>query len=343
MRFWNGMTRKLTPLANDKILIGDNSTEEPLYANVEDLPFATQQDVDDIVGLSLALGTDPTSDRVIRTLKKKLNNVGYTVSVGKIGCDYTTINAALYNIIDNIDNPITILLYPGTYIESVNLCGRYISIVGVNKETCIIKTFTNDYWNPPIDMACNNNLFNLTIIADDDGVTTPTLGVGNMPAYGIHFDISSRYENQGIKVQGRATVQNCRIISKHQHAVALGLWTNQYLEFINCEMYSPATSAFRAHNYYPAGGTNQKLLLRDCQIWNEGSFSPCVLQDPNNNNGGHDNTDTVFTFIRNVFYSVNGGQPSTYDYFPARITGAVAGKIMLGVGSFGNSINELNK
>ena len=115
-------------------------------------------------------------------------------------------------------------------------------------------------------MAGQNHLQNLTIIADDDGVTTPANGVNNMPAYGIHFDISSRYENLDWKVQGRSVVKNCRVIAKHQHAVGQGLWTDTFSIWDDCEFYSPNNVAFRSHSYMPAGAIKQRFLMRNCIV-----------------------------------------------------------------------------
>ncbi|GEM_PF-3440554 len=270
-----------------------------------------------------------------------------TVIVAKFGGQFETINSALAFLEekDSLSNRFVILLMPGNYVESVNLVGRYISIYGYDKESTIIRTYTNDYYHPPLDCGGNNNIYNVTVIADDDGQTTPPNGVGNMPAYALHFDTSGRYEHLGTRIQGRAVFKNVNFISHHQHAAGIGMSQDQHLIFEQCEFSSLSSSAFRAHNYMPAGATNQKMTLIDCQIHNPyglGGNQPIVLQDPNNAAGGMDNVDTVFQFIRNVvWYDDNNSQDLLYVHAPL-VPGAISGKILLGRGSFGNNITQLN-
>ena len=276
-------------------------------------------------------------------LSRKGNNL--IVSV-RGGGDFRWINDALdwlRNSGENdIFNPFTFEIIDGEYVESVNMIGLYLTLKGRNKETCIIKNYLNDYYNPPIDMASNNHLFDLTIWADAD-INTPIGGVNNMPSYGIHWDISSRYESLGAKVQGRSIVKNCRILARNQHAVGQGLWTNEYSEWEDCEFFAPNTTAFRSHSYLPAGATNQQFLMRNCRVWNKGAHPPIVVQDANLA-GGNDSTDTVYTFQENTFWNDNGASAGnallwTHDLVGA---GTLSGKIKLGKGSFGNNIPKLN-
>ena len=264
--------------------------------------------------------------------------------VAKLGGDYNSINQAMAVANDTIDNPMTIQLMPGVYVESLNLIGRYISIVGINKETCIIKTFTNDYYNPPIDLSTGSHLANLTIIADDDGITTPVGGVGGMPAYAVHFDVAGRFDVTNVLYQGICRVSNCILISKHQHAAGIGISNKQTLIWEDCEFISYDTNpAFRAHNYMLTGGTLGKMTAKNCTMHNDGSIAPIVLQDPNHGTGGgYDNVDTIFTFINTVAWSETGGQANALSVPAPFDATCVAGYIKKGKGSYGNSILALN-
>ena len=265
--------------------------------------------------------------------------------VAKLGGDYNTINQAMAVANDTIDNPMTIQLMPGVYVESLNLIGRYISIVGINKETCIIKTFTNDYYNPPIDLSTGSHLANLTIIADDNGTTTPPAGVGGMPAYAIHFDIAGRGFDLSIaKYQGISRVKNCILISKHQHAAGIGISYKQHLIWEDCEFIAYDTNpAFRAHNYMLTGGILGKMTTKNCTMHNDGTVTPIVLQDPNHGSGGgYDNVDTIFTFINTTAWSEVGGQANALSVPAPFDATCVAGYIKKGKGSYGNSILALN-
>ena len=269
------------------------------------------------------------------------NRVKNVVTVAKENGDYKTINEALSSIKDSKENQITIKLAPGEYVESVNTIGRYVSIVGENKDTCIIKTYTNDYYHPPLDCSANNYFSNLTVIADDNGTTTPVNGVNNMPAYALHFDISGRYNKDLEENHGIARFENVIFISKHQHAAGIGISHNQHLIFENCEFISFNNPAFRAHNYQLEGASNEKMTVRNCVMRNDGTYTPIVLQDPNHYAGADDNRDTVFTFINNTAYNAQG-KNNCLDVATPLAEGCIAGYIKLGIGSFGNSIDDLN-
>ena len=314
--------------------------------NLDSIYFAEEKQDFKYSSLKLESGEKKISKKLLppSVLSRKGNNLMVSV---RGGGDFRWINDALdwlRNSGENdIFNPFTFEIIDGEYVESVNMIGLYLSLIGRNRENCIIKTYTNDYYYPPIDMAGNNHLQNLTIIADDNGTTTPANGVNNMPAYGIHFDVASRYENLGAKVKGRSIVKNCRVLAKNQHAVGQGLWTDEYSEWEDCEFYAPNTTAFRTHSYLPAGATNQQFLMRNCRVWNKGTHPPIVVQDANLA-GGNDSTDTVYTFQENTFWNDNGANAGntllwTHDLVGA---GTLSGKIKLGKGSFGNNIPKLN-
>ncbi|MCM3205606.1 hypothetical protein [Paenibacillus illinoisensis] len=267
-----------------------------------------------------------------------------TIVVAKSGGYYKTINEALESAVDSATTPVTILIMPGIYEESVNLIGRYVSLVGVNKDTCIIKTYTNDYYHPPVDLSANANLSNLTIIADDNGTTTPPGGVGGLPSYAVHHDIAGRgYSYADPKNQGTSRVSNCVLISKHTHAMGIGLSNKQTLILENCEFIAYGSSAFRAHNFIGAGATGQRMIVKNCEMHNDGTTAPIVLQDANHGTGGAgDNVDTVFSFVNNVAWSEMGGQSSAIQSDTPASAGCVAGHIKLGVASFGNSSSAIN-
>ena len=279
-------------------------------------------------------------------LSRKGNNLIISV---RGGGDFRWINDALdwlRNSGENdVYNPFTFEIIDGEYVESVNMIGLFLTLKGRNKENCIIKTYTNDYYNPPIDMAGRNHLQNLTIIADDDGTTTPVNGVNNMPAYGIHFDISSRYENLDWKVQGRSVVKNCRVIAKHQHAVGQGLWTDTFSIWDDCEFYSPNNVAFRSHSYLPSGATNQRFLMRNCIVKTDKVDDFAIAIQDANLAGGVDSHDTVYSFQNNIITNGNAlGVKAPNLLYTHDLTqgGTLSGKILLGNDSFGNNIEKLN-
>lgn len=276
--------------------------------------------------------------------RNQINN--YQIVVAKKNGDYTTINEAISKCADSISNPVTILIMPGVYEESVLLIGRYITLIGTNKETCIIKTYTNDYHFPPIDIGANSNLYNLTIIADDNGIDTPqTDGVAGVSAYAIHHDIAGRgYDVTNVLYQGTSRVKNCILESKHYQALGSGLANKETMIFEDCEFIAyNISAAFRVHNYFPTGGTLCKLIVKNCIMHNDGIVEPIRLQEVNHTSGGgYDNVDTVVTFINNVAYNETNGKSNGLLADTPFDSSCVSGYIKLGKASFGNSITQLN-
>ena len=132
-------------------------------------------------------------------------------------------------------NPITIIVYPGIYNEKIIIHNSYISIIGTNKQYCIIMNDKGDYGNAPIFASGNFYISNLTIKATHDGTpnfvenTTNDYRIG---AYGIHID-NSDYANTDEKI---GTVENCIIYSAQNQAVGIGMAKNCKYIIRNCEL-----------------------------------------------------------------------------------------------------------
>jgi len=85
-----------------------------------------------------------TSNILVPTLKRN-------IIVAKFGGDYSTIQEALDSANDSALNPVVIRIMPGTYYEVLRIYkGRYISLVGVDKRTCIIRNDSGDYYKAPL-------------------------------------------------------------------------------------------------------------------------------------------------------------------------------------------------
>ena len=258
--------------------------------------------------------------------------------VSKDNPQLNTINKALEKLknIDTKDNPCTILLMPGVYEESIILAYRYITIVGVDKNTCVIMNKFNDYYKPPVDLTPNSHLKNLTIIADNDGIAEiPDVGTPGKQSYAVHFDSAGRYSNS--KTEGVSRIENCILESKNYQALGSGLCINQQLICENVEFRAyKSNHAMRVHNYVKDGGYGSSAIFKDCTFISE-KAEPIHVQNVNDNN-----TDTVITFIRNVAYN-NNGQVNCLKHQEVIGEGCISGNIILGKGSFGNSVTELNK
>lgn len=174
-------------------------------------------------------------------------------------------------------NPITIIVYPGIYNEKIIIHNSYISIIGTNKQYCIIMNDKGDYDNAPIFASGNFYISNLTIKATHDGTSnfvenrTDDYKIG---AYGIHID-DSNYANTDEKI---GTVENCIIYSAQNQAIGIGMAKNCKYIIRNCtlindtpdrmyELYTRPlkTGAFGCHRgYFDGNSFYQFLEMSNC-------------------------------------------------------------------------------
>lgn len=169
-------------------------------------------------------------------------------------------------------NPITIIVYPGIYNEKIIIHNSYISIIGTNKQYCIIMNDKGDYDNAPIFASGNFYISNLTIKATHDGTPnfvenrTDDYKIG---AYGIHID-NSNYANTDEKI---GTVENCIIYSAQNQAIGIGMAKNCKYIIRNCtlindtpdrmyELYTRPlkTGALGCHRGYFDGNSFYQIL-----------------------------------------------------------------------------------
>lgn len=268
--------------------------------------------------------------------KNLIENLIYNYSrpilyVGKNGEEFATIQDAVDNAIDTPKNPVIIVVMSGIYMESIKLCGgRYISIVGINKETCILQNDTGDYFTPPLEIAGKSSIYNMTIIATHDN------GINNAyQSYAVHHD----FEGEGISV-----IDNCKLVSYQNSAIGIGLHNNQTLIINNCELYSSTSAGMFAHNRQKNDAINQKLIVKNTKVESL-SGAVIIMHDSNHRLGGgfRDARDTKFSFYNNTFISGDLGTIGvTIGSDAPLLDGCLAGYIKLTPDSYGNNIPELN-
>ena len=251
------------------------------------------------------------------------------INVAKAGGNYTTISEAVNNAGDSPTNPVTIIVHPGVYNESVYIGGRRnISIVGVDKVTCVLRDDSGVYANAPLEIQGNAYISNMTIVSthDNDDVTN----VDSLRSYAIHVDYDG---------EGTCEINNCVLISKQNAAIGSGLHSNQTLKIINCELYSetPQSSsmtgngALFVHDGY--NSVNQKLIVKDCLIKSLYGCSHLL-------NGVYGSEMTAH-YYNNVFWCEETGKDSIN--LASTTTGVgIAYNIKLGNDSFGNNTDILN-
>lgn len=271
----------------------------------------------------------PIYNNYITSFNQGKNTTSNVITVGKTGAMFDTINKAVdyARPMSNINNQFTILVYPGTYKEVVNLLGTsYISIVGVNKVTCILRDDSGQYLNAPLRVEGNCYIHNMTIIAthDDDQTTS----VDSLRAYAVHADDPG---------EGTAEFNNCVMISYQNAAIGSGLHTNQTLKLINCELYSycPNESTMKENGalfiHDGQNAINQNVIVKNCTI--KSLFGKSMYLN------GHWGTEVNASFYNNSFWCEETGTNSI------RLdvgNGGISNKIKLTGDSYGNNVDILN-
>jgi hypothetical protein len=254
-----------------------------------------------------------------------------TLYVGKNGEEFSTIQDAVNNAMDTAKFTVTIIVMPGTYIESVVLRGgRYISIIGTDKNTCILRNDTGNYFTPPLEMAGNSSIRNMTIIATHDE--------------GLSYDFSSYAVHHDFAGEGTSVISDCILKSYQNSAIGIGLHKNQTLIIDNCEMYSDTYSGIYVHNRQKNDANNQRFILKNSRVESR-TGAAIIMRDANHRIGGGfgDAKDTEFSFYNNIFWSRELGETGvTIGSDAPLLNGCLAGYIKLTPDSYGNNISELN-
>lgn len=150
---------------------------------------------------------------------------------------------------DTSSNPYTIMVTPGIYNmptlprdKFATYCAnRYLSIVGTDKQNCILRNDEGYYNastsdpnnlgdNAPLKISGNIYIANLTIIStDNDNVSEAA--VEYHQSYCIHMDASAP---EGSIME----VHNCRLVNNHAPCIGFGIPKNVTLKITDCELES---------------------------------------------------------------------------------------------------------
>lgn len=264
--------------------------------------------------------------------------------------DFLTINEALRYADKYMsrETEVTVIVYPGTYKETVNVNGnRFFSIVGVNRETCIIRDDSGQYNKCPLRIEGNSYVSNLTLISthkDDPNFVKDGI-IQQLPSYGLHIDARHK-DNDDDYV---CTIENCKIYSEQNPAVGIGLDKNQTVNLINCEIithrtedvlnatgvaegsewaWKPDGGALFYHALYPGNYTDdegyQRLVVKNCII--ENNDDNVVSGEA----GGMENQVTL-VFIGNSGWSSTNGASFVKGLTNATLSPLSHGNNMIGM------------
>lgn len=212
------------------------------------------------------------------------------------GETYTTIQAA----VDAAQDYDTIIVHPGTYNEDVNAvtANKFIKIVGVSKDLCILTHSNGNYSTPPLEIA-KGIIQNLTIKATG---TTLDPGASNF-AYCVHIDYDT-------EANSSLVFEDCVFENDMASCVGIGLRENYTLTFKNCVFTSHhSASPVYCHEQQADNKSGQRLELINCSMYNDwmsGHVKSVTLQESGAYNG---NTMTML-IQRCILKTKNGFDPA---------------------------------
>ena len=240
----------------------------------------------------------------------------------------------------------TLILTQGTY-KFIDL--KFVdgfSLIGTDRNTCIIRDDSGEYNRAPLRISGNAYVANLTLIATHDKANNYITN-GNLntnPSYALHID--DRHPDDNKKY--RCTVENCVLISKQNPAVGIGLDKNQIIELINCEcvreqtddMFTVTSVSSNVFAWKPDGGAVFYHALYPHYTSDEGyqtlRVKNCIItNNANNVIGGEPGSSlddkVVLEFIGNSGVAANGLA------WNKGLTKATIRKL-----SYGNNIQSMN-
>lgn len=268
----------------------------------------------------------------IPALATKLGSINTTIIVAKTGGNYSTIQNAIDNAGDTSINPVTILVKNGTYEEQlvVNEGDRNLSIIGEDKDKCIILSQDGRYEHCPLMVSSSLYFANLQFIAN--ALDNPELTDAERTSYAVHCD----YPGTGYII-----FENCILHAEDNAALGSGLHQDQKIELRNCQLIShtqPGTAksdygALFCHSDIGAGTTAQVLKVVNCEVRTDQSYAAYI-----HDVGGGDGMTA--TFINTMLWSETLGKTGIIN---KTLSAEPTYGITFTDDSYGNNVAELNK
>lgn len=315
--------------------------------------FYPNIDTDNLVIYSNATGLHKEIEYLKEKLSRVYNLSNLLIVDEKGNGDYTTIEDALNNANDTDENHVIILVMPGTYYpapaQGLNAqpyaeSNRNISIIGVDKNFCILKGDVGYYYYQiGVDYSLlrlngNVTIANLTLdnrsdlyeqTATENGwdLTSP-----HCRAYCVHVD-KDRQENSIVEIR------NCKMYNDHFTCVGFGTRPNSTLRIIDCETISDVSEEKDKFSTFSSYGTiyghlsansteqNQNLEIVKCKIVNTNYETAVNLMD-----AAGEGAEGSVKLLQNVCFTTNNENSFKK-----------VGKFVLDKTSFGNNISLMNE
>ncbi len=161
----------------------------------------------------------------------------------------------------------TIVVFPGTYTESVDAHAKNLNIVGTDRDACILQYTAMNYDTPPLQMAVGC-LANMTVL----GLADPAVSA-DRPSYCLHAD----YDEM---IGKPLVVENVTFINQVYSAIGVGLRKSCLVSFKDCSFQAADSSAAFMHDWEmqipEVNGGNQTISYVNCSFSNASIIRPTI-------------------------------------------------------------------
>lgn len=298
------------------------------------------------------------SKRIDKKYDVKIISNSTTLTVSKDNSKmFTSISAALKfaYAIESKEKPITIIVFPGVYNEILFIKGtHYVSLIGTNRETCVIKNDNAQYNNAPLRIQGACYVANLSFIATADKYSSDTgtgheawkkdvlAGVSTFPwlttigSYAVHCDDETNGEIT------TSLFENCYMYSETFPAFGSGMQLNNTIYLLNCDLLTSidediynanklnSQGTILCHGFYPTSPVadpKQSLVVKDCRI--SGINSKCLNMYKSDNapkadiifinntfdNNHKNSVDDILTFTFDTQYINSSSHGNNVEFF----------------------------
>lgn len=298
------------------------------------------------------------SKRIDRKYNVKIISNSTTLTVSKDNSKmFTSINAALNfaYAIESKEKPITIIVFPGVYNEVLFIKGtHYVSLIGTNRETCVIKNDTAHFNSAPLRLQGACYVANLSFIATADKYSSDTgtgheawkkdvlAGASEFPwlnaigSYAVHCDDITNGELT------TSLFENCYMYSETFPAFGSGMQLNNTIYLLNCDLLTSidedvynanklnSQGTILCHGVYPTSPVadpKQSLVVKDCRI--SGINSKCLNMYQSDNapkadiifinntfdNNHKNSVDDIITFTFDTQYINSSSHGNNVEFF----------------------------
>lgn len=282
---------------------------------------------------TVARGTQPTTDtnffRYTAIKPEYLQGLGLgqssVIQVDKIG-DIKSVQ----NAISSIDDEGTIKVNSGTYLESLDMIGKTVHLVGINKNSTIIRTENSSRETPPLE-ATSGSVSNMTFYANwPSGMARPSDG---RTPYGAHID----YDAEARKT---LVFEDCDISSDWNAGVGIGMRVGFNLVFRRCRLHSTADGL---GGVFFHDSTNDSLrgeswiTFEDCEITSDGRHALSIQAQ------GTEQDIVNCKFVRCNIYSKRAGKTINWSDNANSVIGATVASHLVGSNLFGTKNFRLDQ